>query len=149
MSILSDIRAGVADFKAGAETVVGWADTLYNSLPAPLHAAVDQEVAIAKQAASDAVGWADSAAKPVIDGAAETINTSFVQVVSGLGLLIDGQPGAVVAGAAARELQPFEIDAVNRARDALKAELDVEALRIKALLATKAPVVTSPASAAG
>lgn len=149
MSLTSMIRNVETDFKAAVTVVTGWADKLYAALPAQLHPIIDAEVTATKQAISDAASWADAAAKPVLDAAAADIEGSFIQVCAGVGLTLGNLAGAGAAGAAVatevgRQVQPYEVDTVNRIRDALKAELDVVALKVKGLMAGAVEVVPAP-----
>lgn len=134
MSILSqaknDVRAGMslaAVWAKYAPQVVRWGDQVKGKMSPDAAAAIDATVADVKQGLSDAIGIADQLSHPLIDGAADVINTAF-------------------AGAASAYLGPFagvvskaEHDGLLRLAAGLKAQIDAAALQYMA--ARVAPVV--------
>ncbi|MFI4974028.1 MAG: hypothetical protein ACHP84_05780 [Caulobacterales bacterium] len=136
MSLLSEIRAGGTTLENGLKKIEAWGESILAKAPASVQAAVRGAVADVKHAASDAVTVADTLAGPLISGAADTIGTAFATAASAY----LGPFGSVVT--------PAALDAIDRIRDGIKAELDTLALELKAQLAGAAPGQTSTSTPA-
>lgn len=132
MSILSELRSGRIDFAQAETEVVQWGEGLIAKSPPAVHAAITAAVADVKQAASDAITIGDTLAGPLIDSAADTVGTAF----AGAATAYLGPFGAAVT--------PAALDAIDKIRDGLKAELDTLALQMKSQLASAAPAVAAP-----
>lgn len=122
MSILSSLFRGKITFSTAATQIEAWAAQTVDANPA-LAETAGAVVSDLKQAASDAIGAADSMAGPLLAAGADVVSQAFdVAAKAYLGPF-----GAVVS--------PAAHDAIDRIRDGLKAAIDAEALALKASLA--------------
>ena len=135
MSILSQLRSGKITFSQAVQQVEQWVAGLIAKSPPAIHDAINAIASDVKRAASDAITIGDSLAGPLINTAADTVGTAFVTAATAY----LGPFGGVVT--------PAGLDAIDRIRDGVKAELDTLALQMKAQLAGAAPAhPTAPAT---
>jgi hypothetical protein len=127
MSILSQLRDHKITFAEAAKEVEDWAANLVSKSPPAVHQAIGSLVADVKQAASDALSVGDTLAGPLINTAADAAGSAFSAAASAY----LGPFGGVVT--------PAALDAIDRIRDGVKAELDTLALELKSQLATASP----------
>jgi hypothetical protein len=123
MSIFSQWRNGVIGWPEAAKQGVAYIQAFVNKSPA-LQTVAAAEVAVFKQAASNAIAMADTAAAPLINTSAAVVSAEMKTLLTAY----LGPVGAVV-------LTPATSDAINLARDALIAEIHAVALQFKADLA--------------
>ncbi len=136
MSLLSDIRAGVTTLENGWKTIEAWGESILAKAPPSVQTAVAGAVGDVKQAASDAVTAADTLAGPLISTAASAVGVAF------------STAAATYLGPLGVAVTPAALDAIDRIRDGIKAELDTLALQTKAQLAGSAPAQSAtPATA--
>lgn len=122
MSIFSEWRNGKIGWAEAAKQGAAYLGAFVNHSPV-LQALAQTEVAIFKQAASNAIAMVDTAAAPLINTSAAVINAETKTLLS------------AYLGPAAVMLTPAVSDAINVARDALIAEVHAAALAFKADLA--------------
>jgi len=132
MSILSQLRDHKITFAEAAKEVEDWAASLIARSPAAAQQAITAVVSDVKQAASDALSVGDTLAGPLINSAADAAGSAFSAAASAY----LGPFGGVVT--------PAALDAIDRIRDGVKAELDTLALQLKSQLAAAAPTTTAP-----
>jgi hypothetical protein len=135
MSILSELNSGKITLEQAWQQAEAWGAAIIAKAPASVQTAVNATVSDVKQAASDAVSAADTLAGPIIDTAAQAAGSAFAAAASAyLGPL-----GGVVT--------PAALDAIDKIRDGVKAELDTLALQLKSQLATSSPSIAPQATA--
>lgn len=131
MSILSQLAEGKITFSQAASQVEAWASGIVKKDPT-LTAAVGQIVTDTKQAASDAVGMADTA-----------LGTWIIPASKGVETLLDTALAGATGGATVG-FNPFINDGIDTIAAAIKAEADSWTLKAKAALATTGSVSVSP-----
>ena len=123
MSILSQLIHGKITWAQALTDIEAWAGALLDKAPLPIHDAINAAVKDVKQGASDAIALGDTLAGPLIDTAASAAGIAFKAAVT----TYLGPFGATVT--------PAGLDAIDRIRDGVIAELHVLALQAKAGLA--------------
>jgi hypothetical protein len=127
MSILTDLLHKKITWQTAVTQIEAWGAKLVAGNPI-LQATAGAVMSDLKQAASDAITLADTAAGPLIATGAEAVNVAFAAAAKAY----LGPFGAVVS--------PAAHDAIDRIAAGLKAEIDMAAAQMKAGLAQPAPV---------
>lgn len=135
MSIFSQWRNGSIGWAEATKQAGAYISAFASKSPV-LQALAQTEVAIFKQAASNAIAMVDTAAAPLINSSAAIINAETKALLTAY----LGPVGAVI-------LTPATTDAINVARDALIAEVHAAALAFKADLAVQPASPAAPAIA--
>lgn len=133
MSILTDLAEGKINFHVASQEVGQWAQNLVAHDPT-LTAAAGAIVSDLKQAASNAVGLADTALGAFIVPAAKTVEAT-----------LDGVLAAATRGASI-PFNAFVNDGIDQIAAAIKAEADAWSLKAKAALV---PQQNQPAQTSG
>lgn len=123
MSILTDLAEGKITWNTAATEIESWSQNLV-SKDATLTAAVGQITTDVKQAASDAIGMADTELGKWIIPASKTVEVALDTFLAG------ATKGVSVP------FNPFINDGIDTAVNAIKAEADAWALKAKAALST-------------
>lgn len=126
MSILSDLAHGHITFHQAAAQAEQWASQVVSHDPI-LAATASTLLADVKQAASDAVGLADSALGQFIIPAAGTVEVALDAAL------------AKATGGLSIPFNHFTSDGIDKFAAAIKAEADAWTLKVKAALASQAP----------
>ena len=125
MSILTDLAEGKITFPTAATEAESWASKLITSDPT-LSTAASGVLSDVKQAASDAVGMADTA-----------IGTAILPAAKGVEVALDAALATVTKGVSI-PFNGFVNDGIDQMAAAIKAEADAWALKAKAALAAPA-----------
>ena len=131
---LSQLKNGKITLEQAWQQAEAWGAAIIAKAPASVHAAINAAVVDVKQAASDAVGAADTLAGPIIDGAAQAAGSAFAAAAS------------AYLGPVGGAVTPAALDAIDRIRDGVKAELDTLALQLKSQLAASPSPGAAPAA---
>jgi hypothetical protein len=123
MSIISQLLKGQITWTQAETEIDSWVKALFEKTPPAVQAALTAAVNDVKQGASDAISLADTLAGPIIDTAASAAGAAFTTAINSY----LGPAGAVVT--------PVGIDAIDKVRDGIIAELNTLALQAKAALA--------------
>lgn len=132
MTLLSQARSLALSVADAVKRIDAWAQRLVDANPV-LKEAITAEAQVARQAVATAAGMAASALTPALDAGAAAVKAGFATALSTAGMAIGGPAGAAAGEEVAEKLAPFEIATVDLVRDRLIEEIQVEALRLKAL----------------
>lgn len=134
MSILSQLKNGKITLEQAWQQAEAWGATIIAKAPTSVRAAVTAAVSDVKQAASEAVSAADTLAGPIINSAAQAAGSAFAAAAS------------AYLGPVGGAVTPAALDAIDKIRDGVKAELDTLALQLKSELASSASSNAAPAA---
>jgi hypothetical protein len=123
MSIISQLLAGKITWTQAVTEIDSWAEGLFAKTSPEFHTAIAAAVTDVKQGASDAISLADTLAGPLITTAAAAAGTAFTVAVN-----------TYLGPAASAAVSPSAVDAIDKIRDGVIAELNTLALQAKAAL---------------
>ena len=112
MSILSELQNGKITLEQAWQQAEAWGASIIAKAPASVTADINAAVTDVKAAASAAVTVGEELAGPIIDTAAQAAGTAFASAAS------------AYSARSATAITPAALDAIDRIRDGVKAELD-------------------------
>lgn len=131
MSILTEALRRRITFGQAAIQIEAWGSALLSKAPAAVQTDVGAAISDLKQAASNAIQLADTAAGPLIAEGSVAVSTAFTAVLT------------KYLGPLAAVESPVTTDAVNTVAAALKAEID--AMATQAIASLKPAPAPQPA----